>query len=163
MIHMRCARRSTRCGDVFLLSHDLSQVRRKGDLGDEVDNMQRKRRRCLQLVPEAFERCRCAHDVHSCFLCRTFFHFTICFHLCNVVFTGAPGAPGLRSAADTAEGANFVIFDGAFDSTGGVMDEKGLWLSCQSTGICTGGRAHGPTAMLFFLLNSLMSSLSSCR
>ena len=28
--------------------------------------------------------------------------------------------PDLRSAADTAEGANFVIFDRAGDSTGGV-------------------------------------------
>ena len=39
MIHMLCARRSTRCGVVFLVSHDLSQVHRKGDLGDEVDDM----------------------------------------------------------------------------------------------------------------------------
>ena len=30
--------------------------------------------------------------------------------LCNVVFTGTPGVPDLRSAADTADGANFVIF-----------------------------------------------------
>ena len=32
----------------------------------------RKRRRRLQRVHEAIERCRCAHDVHSCFLCTTF-------------------------------------------------------------------------------------------
>ena len=57
------------------------------------------------------------------------------------------------------------IFDRAGDSTGGVKEEKGLWLACQSTGNSTGGRAHGLTAMLlvFFLLNSLMSSLSSSR
>ena len=29
MIHILCARRITRCGVVFLLSHDLSQVNRK--------------------------------------------------------------------------------------------------------------------------------------
>ena len=42
-----------------------------------------------------------------------------------------------------------------------VKEEKGLWLACQSAGNCTGGRAHGPTAMLwvFFLLSGLMSSL----
>ena len=55
-----CARCSTRCGVMFLSSHDLSQVHRKGDLGDEVDGMQRKRRRRLQRVPDAFERCRCS-------------------------------------------------------------------------------------------------------
>ena len=53
---------------MFLVSHDLSQVHRRGDLGDEVDGMNRKRRRRLQRVPEAFERCRRAHDVHSCFV-----------------------------------------------------------------------------------------------
>ena len=59
----------------------------------------------------------------------------------------------------------FEIFDRAGDSTGGVKEEKGLWLACQSTGNSTGGRAHGLTAMLlvFFLLNILMSSLSSYR
>ena len=31
------SRHGTRCGIVFLLSHDLSQVHRKGDLGDEDD------------------------------------------------------------------------------------------------------------------------------
>ena len=46
---------------MFLLSHDLSQVHRKGDLGDEVDGMKRKRRRRLQRVPEAFERCSVCH------------------------------------------------------------------------------------------------------
>ena len=45
---------------------------RKGDLGDEVDGMKRNRQRRLQWVPEAFERCKCAHDVHFCFLCATF-------------------------------------------------------------------------------------------
>ena len=44
----------------------------------------------------------------------------------------------------------FQIFDRAGDSTGGVKEEKGLWLACQSTGNSTGGRAHGLTAMLFF-------------
>ena len=39
----------------ILLSHDLSQVHGKGDLGGEVDGMTRKRRRLLQRVPEAFE------------------------------------------------------------------------------------------------------------
>ena len=68
---MLCARRGTRCGVVFLLSHDLSHVHRKGDLGDEVDGMKRKRRRRLQRVPEAFGLCRCAHDVHYCFVCST--------------------------------------------------------------------------------------------
>ena len=54
----------------------------------------------------------------------------------------------------------FVLFDRAGDSTGGVKDEKGLWLACQSIGNITGGRAHGPTAMLcFVLLDSLMLSL----
>ena len=72
------SRHGTRCGVVFLLSHGLSQVHRKGDLGDEVDGMKRKRRRRLQRVPEAFERCRCAHDVHSGFVCvQRFFQFTI--------------------------------------------------------------------------------------
>ena len=47
-------------------------------------------------------------------------------HLCNVVFTGAPGVPDLRSAADTAVGAKFVIFDSAGDSTGGVKDERAV-------------------------------------
>ena len=52
---MLCARRSTRCGVVFLfLFHAPSQVHRKGDLGDEADGMKRKRRRRLQRVPEAF-------------------------------------------------------------------------------------------------------------
>ena len=73
-------------------------------------------------------------------------------HLCNVVFTGSPGVPDLRSAVDTAEGANFVIFDRAGDSTGGVKDKKGLWLACPSTGNSTGGRAHGSTTMLCFVL-----------
>ena len=56
---------------------------------------------------------------------------------------------------------NFILFDRAGDSTGGVKDEKELWLACQSTGNSTGGRAHGPTAMLssFILLNSLMLAL----
>ena len=53
-----------------------------------------------------------------------------------------------------------VVYGRAGDSTGGVKDEKGLWLACQSTGDSTGGRAHGPTAMLcFVLLNSLISAL----
>ena len=43
-----------------------------------------------------------------------------------------------------------LFFDRAGDSTGGVKDEQGLWLACQSTGNSTGGRAHGPTAMLCF-------------
>ena len=30
------------------------------------------------------------------------------------------------------------------------MRKKGLWLACQSKGDTTGGRAHGPTAMLFY-------------
>ena len=77
---------------VFLLSHDLTQVHRKGDLGDEVDGIQWERRRRLHRVPEAVERCRCAHDVHSCFVSAT--------HLRDVDFTGAPGVPDLRSAAD---------------------------------------------------------------
>ena len=59
------------CRVFFYRSHDLSHVHWKGDLGDEVDGMQRERRRRLQRVPEAFERCRCAHDVHSCFVCAT--------------------------------------------------------------------------------------------
>ena len=71
-------------------------------------------------------------------------------HLCNVVFTGAPGVRDLRSAADTAEETISVFFDRAGDSTGGVKDEKGLSPACQSTGKSTGGRAHGPTAMLCF-------------
>ena len=65
--------------------HDLSRVHRKGDLGGEVDGMKRKRRRRLQRVPEAFERCRCAHDVHSCFLCHasqmTYSFKLLCFSL----------------------------------------------------------------------------------
>ena len=73
-------------------------------------------------------------------------------HSCNVVFTGAPGVPDLCSAADTAEGAHVVIFDRAGDSNGGVKDEEGLWLACQSTGNSTCGRAHGPTSMLSFFL-----------
>ena len=56
-----------------------------------------------------------------------------------------------------------MIFDRAGDSTGGGHDEKGPWLACQSTD-STEGRAHGPTAMLcFVLLNSLMLSVSSYR
>ena len=39
----------------------------------------------------------------------------------------------------------FGIFDRAGDSTGGVEEEKGLWLPCQNMG----GRATGSTAMLF--------------
>ena len=39
----------------------------------------------------------------------------------------------------------FGIFDCAGDSTGGVKDEKGLWLACQSTADSTGGGAHSPT------------------
>ena len=31
-------------------------------------------------------------------------------HLCNVVFTGAPGVLDLQGAADTAEGAHVVVF-----------------------------------------------------
>ena len=42
----------------------------------------------------------------------------------------------------------FEIFDRAGDSTGGVKEEEGLWLACQSIGNSTGGRAHGLTAML---------------
>ena len=54
----------------------------------------------------------------------------------------------------------FEIFDRAGDSTGGVKDEKGLWLAYQSTGNSTCGRAYGTTVMLcFVLLNSLMSAL----
>ena len=41
-----------------------------------------------------------------------------------------------------------------------MKEDKGLWLACQSTCNSTGGRAHGPTALLcFVLLNSLMSAL----
>ena len=54
------------------------------------------------------------------------------------------------------------IFVRADDSTCGVKDKKELWLACQSIGDSTGGRAHGPTAMLcvfFFFLNGLISTL----
>ena len=57
------------------------------------------------------------------------------------------------------EGANFVIFDRAGD-TGGVKDEKGLWLACQSTGDSTGGRAPRQCCV-FVLFNSLVSALLS--
>ena len=44
---------------------------------------------------------------------------------------------------------------------GWTCTQRGLWLTCGSAGNSTGGRAHSPTAMLWFLLlNSLMSSLS---
>ena len=47
----------------------------------------------------------------------------------------------------------FEIFDRAGDSTGGVKEEKGLWLACQSTGNSTGGRVHGLTAMLLVVFS----------
>ena len=44
-------------------------------------------------------------------------------------------------------------------STGGVKDEKGLWLACRQA-TARVDVPTGPTAMLFFvLLNSLMSAL----
>ena len=141
---MLCARRSTRSCVVFLLSHDLSQVHQKGHLGDEVDGMQRERRCRLQRVPEAFERCRCACDVHSGFLC-TFFEFTLLSQVRLVYLIFAVPRTLLEKQI-------LLCFDRAGDRTGGVKDDKGLWLACQSTGNNTGGRAHGPTAMLCFFL-----------
>ena len=64
-----------------------------------------------------------------------------------------------RCDGDIAEGANFVIFDRAGDSTGGVKEEKGLWLACQSTGNSTGGRAHLPTS---FAVRAKESSTCAC-
>ena len=90
------SRHGTRCGVVFLLSRDLSQVHRKGDLGDEVDGMKRKRRRRLKRVPEDFERCRCAHDVHFFSWVQRFsFHdlplvvvFLLCFFMWELAGVG---------------------------------------------------------------------------
>ena len=41
--------------------------------------------------------------------------------------------------------------------------EKGLWLACESASDSTGGRALHDNAVVFFMLDSLMLSLSSCR
>ena len=137
MIHMLCARRSTRCRVVFLLS------------------LQRKRRRHLQRVPEAFECCKCAHDVNSCLLCTSFFQFTICFWLsrhstCVTLFSQVRLVYLIFAVPQTQMKELILFFDRAGESTGGEKVEKELWLACQSTGNSTGGRAHGPTAMLSF-------------
>ena len=194
-------------------SRAIRSVSRRGrcfsaEASDEVDGMKRKRRRRVQRAPEAFARCRCAHDAHSCLY--NVFQFTICFCLfcislrklsddarvssrvvlcffhstvcvdpfatrnspfacwcrhstCVTLFlqvrlvylifvvpqtqeqiVGCLCHLHNRCDGDTAEGANFVFFRRACDSTGGVEEEK----ACQSTGNNTGGRDHRPTAML---------------
>ena len=65
--------------------------------------MKRKRRRRLQRVPEAFERSRCAHDVHFLFLVYNVSQFTICSQL--LCFSS-------RELADDAKGivaSGFVL------------------------------------------------------
>ena len=91
------SRHCTRCGVVFFLSHNLSQVHRKGDLSDEVDGMTRKRRRRLHLLPEAFGRCRCAHDVLSCFLCTTFFNSRFASGCCVSLYGNCLTTQGVSS------------------------------------------------------------------
>ena len=47
----------------------------------------RKRQFRLQRFPEACERCRCVHDVHSCFKCTTFLNSRFASGCCvSVVF-----------------------------------------------------------------------------
>ena len=42
---------------------------------------------------------------------------------------------------------------------GWMCTEKGLWLACESAGDSTGGRAHSPTAMLFFFFLEIFFGL----
>ena len=44
---------------------------------------------------------------------------------------------------------------------GRMCTKKELWLDCESAADSTGGRAHSPTAMLWFILDSLMSAQKS--
>ena len=79
--------------------------------------------------------------------------------MCNVVLTGAPGVPDLRSAADPGADRWFSMVTSTIDATvtllkerillfltvlatapGGVKDEKGLWLACRER-----RRQHGWT------------------
>ena len=77
----------------------------------------RKRQFRLQRFSEAFERCRCVHDVHSCFKCTTFLNSRFASGYCvSVVFLHV-GTGRCGEQVDVLRGLDVSDFSVVFSSS----------------------------------------------